>query len=261
MENVHTLDQPLRRLLFVSDIHAEEDREALSDLERVLQDLKPDVVLFGGDVGSYEDFVRLTELCEKYSRKTYYILGNNDDFDILKTEGNVTALDIGLHIHALHSYYGYDLVLTGISRNIGLRKSKHRLTPEEYIERATRLGQLLNYFRAALKQIFTVLVIHEVPLEICELAVKRGVIQSYNRKIVETVSKAVEFIGPNLVLHGHLHVDYIRYTRAEMPRREILCATWTRHRRCVLIELERGRVVVEVLEMTRTVDKFEIEVS
>lgn len=242
-----TSSQPLRRILFVSDVHAEEDEQNLRELVNLLDKLDPDMLILGGDIGRLEHLLYLLEIWHRRSpvKPLLYILGNNDDYDF--TAGpwltvSVHMLDLGPHCHLTKSLLGYNLVACGISRNIGLKPSPRRNTPDEYLSRARTLGEMISSIRGSVSPALVLLVIHEVPTEICEIAVKQGVIRSFNKKISETVSKAIEIIDPDLVLHGHLHAELLHAVRG---RTHIVCTAWSPHRAFVLLELEKSFMKVK----------------
>lgn len=252
------------RVVFLTDIHAESDQEALRDVEQLLAQVRPHLLQLGGDIGKLTHLEAIIELYRKYAiidpslppPGVLIVLGNNDEFDESQVEQlsrqdiAVKLLDRGLVIlfpavtqQSMFACPG--MIIGGISRNIGFRPGPRRKTIDAYLRAAMNLAAAFSITYRALRETgaraIKVLLIHEVPSEVAEEAVRRGIIQCFNKKIADAVSEAIKNIRPHLVLHGHLHVDLI-WTRVLDV--DVVCTTWTRYRTFVLLELTERDVRV-----------------
>ncbi len=193
------------RAIFLTDLHFRQDPLSFNEALMLIDQERPEVVILGGDFDDRELADRFINKVSQRCVLVLFILGNNDEFEPYELQslnnGNVLYLD-GSAVAWLHDA---DVVFCGISRNIALSSKPFRKSPEQYLDSARKITQYIGNNRFSLE----VLTIHEVPRELADLAKQRGIIQSYNEKIADTVSQAVKSISPDVVLCGHLHTEYL----------------------------------------------------
>ena len=223
------------KLLYLSDLHFEEDSKSYNDALALVESERPDVLLIGGDFGSRDLAVSFLRECSKYCSQIVGILGNNDEFELDDEEfSNVTILDAGI------AKISDNVAVLGISRNIGLKPKKYRLTVNDFLKYCRELYECVRKF---CDDDVKILLLHDVPIEVAEVAVVRGIIQKFSEIICGSVSDCVQLLDPDVVLVGHLHAGVLT---VEKGHTLFIVSTWVRYRYFTEISIEDGRVVVRV---------------
>ena len=239
------------KLLFLTDLHFETDTASLEDAVSLVKEKRPNVLILGGDYESLDKLLEFLQHVDGYVDEAVGILGNNDEYDFTDIEKRAVKLTEegrircsiyrsphGGHVmlHFGHTeavfmdngvYYpvsdGEKLVeIYVISRNIGVARRKHRKTMEEYAGLAESLANMKRLRK------YRILVIHEVPLTLCQLIKQEKPDFQFFEPIAWLVEDTVRKIKPDMLLHGHLHMKPYSIYRID----NTLCvhAVWTRQR-------------------------------
>ena len=176
------------RVLFISDLHCEDSEDQWDWLFEIIDREGAEVVLSAGDWGHCR--YRLHEILGKV--KVYTIYGNHDDVRYLASLRNVDGSKVLLDADWV--VVG-GLIVGGISGIIALKRrikdGVPRVLPEEFIEKAKRLGYA------------DILLLHEAPYIPSLFKVWRSV---GSLKALE----ALRMIKPRILLQGHLHQGPVR---------------------------------------------------
>ena len=207
----------LMRALYLSDLHFKEDPKSYVDAVDLVKSRSPDILLLGGDYEDLDMFKMFLREAQKHVDAIILILGNNDPFTIKDVQ--ISSRVIALDCDAVW-LPKYDILILGISRNVALRPRPYRRTLSDYIACAKKLGSYSH-----LPFSWKVLLVHEVPTEIAEEAVKRRQIVKFQELICGTASDAVHIIDPDVVFVGHLHAGHMIVRKEGRPL--FVLATWT----------------------------------
>ena len=221
------------RILFLSDLHFGQDPLSYNEALMLVGLVRPDVLLLGGDFDDAKLAEKFINEAVKRCGLVLYILGNNDEFNFLnvKHAEHIDA-DVVVKLHP-----DACVAFCGISRNIALSEKPFRKLPWMYLYDADRVSALI--FKSRKMFDLTILMIHEVPLELAQIAKEHEIIQEYNEKIASTVTEAVKRICPDIVLTGHLHTKYL-VAEAEYDGRKVtyILTCWMKHRTYVEIDVD-----------------------
>lgn len=239
------------KILHITDPHFVTDRESFRDLENLFkalaeQEKEIDIILFGGDYEDPETFETTVELAEALLNPSLvaYILGNNDLFEkVSKTDAVYIDADV-----KVFRKDDTELVIAGISRNVAFKPRQYKRTISQYEQVVRHIRNKLTLLGKKLH----VLLIHDVPLEIAEQAVKQGHIDRYNTTIVSTVSRAIRILNPTIVYTGHLHAPHIH---AKNNTTHIYLTCWTQHRTLTLTRIDTRTKTAKIQILRHTNNK------
>jgi len=222
------------KILFLTDLHFSQDPLSYNEALMLVSQERPDVLLLGGDFDNRELAEKFLNEAVRWCSLVLYILGNNDEFDFLNVR-HAEHLDADVIVKLRDDAC---VAFCGISRNIALSEKPFRKLSWMYLYDANRISSLI--FRSRKMFDLTILMIHEVPRELAEVAKQRGIIQAFNEKIVNTVTEAVKTVLPDIVLTGHLHAEYL-VAEGEYDGKKVtyILTCWTKYRTYAEINVDK----------------------
>ena len=207
------------KLAAVADVHSpkflEDFAEALTSVDA------PDMLLFAGDMinfGRASQYLNIIQAIDSSSARDVPVIAcfGNEEFEAVRkeimnlTEGRILFLDgesTSLEIA------GFKIGVVGVTAPVDIRAGRKRLNKmglrEFYESRAESLANKVKETEGEVDH--TILLMHYSPLS---ERVNDNEISEYSWWI----SKIIEDVQPDIVIHGHLHISSRLETRIDKTR-------------------------------------------
>ena len=175
-------------LLFISDLHADEDQRRIYWLAELVKQLKPDLLISLGDLGYEPDKALIAKLIlSRVPLRAIY--GNHDNVVWMENQFNFDGSRVLIEDGKIIEAVGFRLGFVNgiISRRRRSRRGVPRKRPEEFLEIARGLKGI------------SILCIHEFPAP--DELLDSGILHAP----AFTAREAVRIVNPKLALCGHIH--------------------------------------------------------